>query len=172
MGLGVGRPFAAALFEAEAVAVHFEDVDVVGEPVEQGSGKAFGAEDLGPLGEGQVGCQHGRAALVALAEHLEEQLGACLGQRYEAEFIDDQQLVARDLLLEAQQLALVAGLDQLMDQSGGGDEADAVSSLACGETQRQRDVRFAGARRYQDIMPIVRRRSRFTTSGIRCVGGI
>jgi hypothetical protein len=47
-----------------------------------------------------------------------------------------------------------------------------VSSLACGETQRQRDVRFAGARRYQDIMPIVRRRSRFTTSGIRCVGGI
>jgi hypothetical protein len=25
---------------------------MVGEPVEQGSGKAFGAEDLGPFGEG------------------------------------------------------------------------------------------------------------------------
>jgi hypothetical protein len=30
VGLGVGNPFAAALFEAGAVAVHLEDVDVVG----------------------------------------------------------------------------------------------------------------------------------------------
>ncbi len=41
--------FAAALFEAEAVDVHLEDVDGVGEAVEQGSGQPFRAEDLGPL---------------------------------------------------------------------------------------------------------------------------
>ncbi len=40
-GLGVGVPFAAALFEAEAVAVHLEDVDVVGEAVEQCPGESF-----------------------------------------------------------------------------------------------------------------------------------
>ena len=143
MGLGVGRPFAAALFETEAVAVHLEDVDVVGEAVEQSSGEAFGAKDFGPFGEGQVRGQHGRAALVALAEHLEEQFGACLGKRHEAEFINDEQLVAGDLLLEAQQLPLITGLDEFMDQGGGGGEADAVSLLACGETKRQRDVGLA-----------------------------
>ena len=41
-----GAAFAAALLETEAVAVHLQDVDVVGEPVEQSAGEAFGAEDL------------------------------------------------------------------------------------------------------------------------------
>ena len=43
-----------ALFEPVTLAVHLEDVNVVGEAVEQGSGEALGAEDLGPLLEGQV----------------------------------------------------------------------------------------------------------------------
>jgi hypothetical protein len=36
------------------VAVHLKDVDVVGEAVEEGTGEAFGAEDLGPFVERQV----------------------------------------------------------------------------------------------------------------------
>ena len=44
----------------------------MGEPVEQGAGEAFGAEDLGPFLEGQVRGNHGRAAFVALTEHLEQ----------------------------------------------------------------------------------------------------
>lgn len=75
---------------------------MVREAVEQRSGETFGAEDLGPLGERQVRGQHGEATLVALAEHLKEQLGSGLRQRHEAEFIDDEQLVASDLLLKAQ----------------------------------------------------------------------
>ena len=47
-------PFAAALLEAVAVAVHLQDVYVVGEPVEQGAGQPFRAEDFGPFLEGQV----------------------------------------------------------------------------------------------------------------------
>src|SRR5258708_38276746 len=35
-----------ALFEAIAVAVHFEDVDVVGQPIEQRAGQPLGADDL------------------------------------------------------------------------------------------------------------------------------
>jgi len=44
------------LAEAVAVAVHFEDVDVVGQPIEQRAGEALGAEDLGglPIGLGLV----------------------------------------------------------------------------------------------------------------------
>ena len=144
----------------------------MGEAVEQGSGEAFGAEDFGPFLEGQVAGHQGGAALVALAENLEEQFGAGLGQRHEAQFIDDQQLIAGDLLLEAEQLLFVAGLDQFADQRGGGGEAHAMSALAGSQSQGQGDVRLAGAARYQNIMPIVRRRSRSTTSGIRCVGRI
>ena len=37
-----------------AVAGEFEDVDVMGQPVEQRAGEAFGAEDLGPFVEGEI----------------------------------------------------------------------------------------------------------------------
>ena len=56
MGSVVGGwvPFAAALLEAVAVAVHLQDVDVMGEAVEESAGEAFRTEDLGPFFEGQV----------------------------------------------------------------------------------------------------------------------
>ena len=53
--------------------MYLQDVDVVGEPVQQSSGEALRAEDLGPLVEGQVGGDQDGASLVALAEDLEEQ---------------------------------------------------------------------------------------------------
>ena len=46
--------FAATLLEAVAVAVHLQDVDVVGKPIEQGAGQPFRAEDFGPFLEGQI----------------------------------------------------------------------------------------------------------------------
>ena len=45
-----------ALFEAEAVAIHFQDVDVVGQPVEECAGEALGAEHAGPFIKWQIGC--------------------------------------------------------------------------------------------------------------------
>ena len=60
----------------------------MGEAVEESAGEALGAEHLGPFVEGQIGGDQGRAPLVALAEHLEQELGAGLGQRHEAEFVD------------------------------------------------------------------------------------
>ena len=53
---------------------------------------------------GRLGGDQDRATLVALAEHLEQQLSAGLGQRHEAGFVDDQELVAGEPLLEPQQL--------------------------------------------------------------------
>ena len=41
--------------EPVAVAVHLQDVDVMGEAVQQRSGEAFRPEHLGPLVEGEVG---------------------------------------------------------------------------------------------------------------------
>jgi len=39
---------------------------MMGEPVEESTSEAFGAEHLGPLLEGQVGGDQARSALVAL----------------------------------------------------------------------------------------------------------
>ena len=63
-----------------ALAVHLQDVDVVGEPVQQRSGEPFRAEDLDPLVEGQVGGHQDGPLLVALAEDLKKQPGTGAGQ--------------------------------------------------------------------------------------------
>src|SRR5271166_4501241 len=73
-----------------ALAVHFKNVDMMGEAIEQGAGQPLGAEDAGPFVEWQVAGHDGGAALVTLAEDLEQQFGAGLGRRHIAEFIDDQ----------------------------------------------------------------------------------
>ena len=48
----------------------------------------------------------------------------------EAKLVDDQQLEPCQLLLEVEQPPLVPGLDQLVDQRGGGGEADRQPPLA------------------------------------------
>src|SRR5271169_1736031 len=79
-----------ALFEAIAVAVHFEDVDVVCQPIEQRAGQPLGPEHAGPFVEWQVGRHDGGAAFVTLTEDLEQELGASRRQRHIAELVDDQ----------------------------------------------------------------------------------
>ena len=68
----------AALAEAVAFAVHLEDVDVVGQSVEQRAGKALGSEGLGPFVEGQIAGDQDSALLITRGDRLEEQLGAGL----------------------------------------------------------------------------------------------
>ena len=75
----VGLP---AVLEAVAVPVHFEDVDMVSEAIEERSGKPFRAKDLGPLVEGKVGGDRSRAPLVALTEDLEQKFRLGLGDGY------------------------------------------------------------------------------------------
>jgi len=67
---------ALAVFEPEAVAVELEDVNVVGKAIEQRASQALGGEHARPFVEGQVAGDDNRAALIALAEDLEQQLGA------------------------------------------------------------------------------------------------
>ena len=74
---------------------------MVGEPVEQSAGQALGAEGFGPFVEGQIAGDHGGAPLVALRDQFEEQLGASLAQRHEAQLVDDQELVSDHLFLQA-----------------------------------------------------------------------
>ena len=73
---GGGAPTPSGLLQPVAVAVHRQDADVVGEPVEQRTGQPLAAQHLGPVLERQVGGDDRGATLVSLGEHLEQQLGA------------------------------------------------------------------------------------------------
>jgi transposase len=58
-GCGLGAAFTAALLESVAVAVHLQDVDMMGKAIEEGSSETFRTENLGPLLERQVRSHHG-----------------------------------------------------------------------------------------------------------------
>ena len=73
----LGDDVLSAALKTVAVDVHLQDVDVVGEPVQQRSGQPLRPEDRGPLVEGKVGGYQDGAPLVALAEDLEEQFRSC-----------------------------------------------------------------------------------------------
>ena len=104
-----------AALEAVAVAVHLQDVHVVGEAVQQCPGEPFRAKDLGSLVEGKVGGDQDGAPFVASAEDLEEQFRPGGGQRYEPQFVDDEQPGAGQLPLEVEQPAVVPGHHEFVD---------------------------------------------------------
>ena len=86
LGVGLVRSRRGPLSESAprfaqsvALAVGFQDVDAVGEAVEQGSREPLGAQDLGPALEGQVGGDEQARALVGPADDLEEEFGSRLG---------------------------------------------------------------------------------------------
>ena len=95
--------------------------------------------------KGSLGCDQDRSTLVTLAEHLEEQLGPGLGQGHEAQFVDDQQLESGQPSLEVEQTPFVPGLDQLVDQGGGGSEAHGQSTLTRSKAETEGDMSLAGA---------------------------
>src|ERR1700731_3323801 len=86
--------------EPIALAVHLQDVDMMGEPVEQGAGEPFRAEYGSPFIERQVAGDQRGATFIALAEHLEEQFRANCRERHMAQIVDDQQLACVAVLLQ------------------------------------------------------------------------
>ena len=83
--------------------------------------------------------------LVALAEDFEQQLGAGLRERHEAEFVDDQKVILCQLLLQAQQAFFIPVLHQFMNQGSGREEADGEPLLAGRQTETEGDMGLAGA---------------------------
>jgi len=61
---------------------------------------------------------------------VEQELATGLREREVAELVDDQQLDAGELPLEAEKTLLVLGLDHLMDDCDGGGEAGLDAALA------------------------------------------
>ena len=87
----------------------------------------------------------GRAALVAVGEDVEEQLAAGAVEGHEAELVADQQVHSLKPLLQAPQLPLIAGFDQIADEIGGLAEPDPVPALCGLDAESDREMRLAGA---------------------------
>jgi hypothetical protein len=79
-------------------------------------------------------------------QDLEQQLGAAAVQMEIAELVQAEQVVAAVAGHGAAEVAFAGGLDQLVDECGGGGIADPTAGLAGGHTQADQQVALAGAR--------------------------
>jgi len=62
--------------EPEAFAVHLQDMNVMGEAVEERAGEPFRSEHARPFIERQIAGHQRRAELIALAKDIEDKLRA------------------------------------------------------------------------------------------------
>jgi hypothetical protein len=97
-----------------------------------------------------------KGAFLALGDDLEQQLGATRVQVEIPEFVEQQQVQATIAADGSGQGALVGGLDQLVDQRGGGDIADRAALLAGRHADADQQVGLAGAGRNGDRLQHLR----------------
>src|SRR5580692_262501 len=89
---------------------------MVGQAIEHGGGHLGVAEHLGPIGEGEIGGDQQRGVFVELADQVEQQLSARLAERQVAQFVDDDEIVAQQVLSQATAAAGGLFLLELIDQ--------------------------------------------------------
>ena len=90
-----------AVLEAPALVAGLDDLAVVGEPVEERGGHLGVAEDGGPFAEGEVGGDDDRGLLLEAAHQMEQQLPAGLGKRQIAQFVEHDEVHAREIVRHA-----------------------------------------------------------------------
>src|SRR5204862_7556673 len=145
--LSGGRDARAALAQPVALAFERDHGCVVDEPVDQGGGDHGVAEDLAPLLEAAVAGDGDRAAFVAARDQGEEQVGGLAFEREVADLVDDEQVVALEAAQLLLELVAILRLLQARDPLLSGRESDSVAVLAGLESERDREVRLAGAGR-------------------------
>jgi len=110
------------------------------EPVEQADGGGVLGQKPAPLVERPVGSDTQGALFVGGGDEPEQQLGAGVIEWREAQLIDDDQVVAEQVLDDAADgvvgQAPVEGLDEL----GGGEVADLASGCDGGDAERDQAV--------------------------------
>jgi len=122
-----------------------QDVGAVGDTVEEGLAEAGVGEDRRPLRERQVGGDDDGGLLCPIGDDLEEHLGSDLGQGNVAHLIEGDQVPLLPSGESAAELAVVAGFDEFVDESGDGGESDSLVLAACFDTECGHQVSLAGA---------------------------
>ena len=134
-----------AVFEAPAFVAGLDDVAVMGEAVEQRGGHLGIAEDARPFAEGEIGRDDDRGALVEPADQVEQQLAAGLGEGQIAEFVEDDEVEAGEIVGEP---SLAAGATfglEPVDEIDGVEEAAARAGADAASRDGDGQMRLAGA---------------------------
>src|SRR4051812_41834208 len=109
--------------EAVALAVHLENLRVVGQAVQKRRRHPLALEDLVPLAEGQVARHQNAAALVAVGEDSEQELNPASAHRDVSQLVADQQVGPVELRQEAVKCVLLLLLLESVDQCGRREES-------------------------------------------------
>src|SRR6516164_11593959 len=134
-----------SVFEAPALVAGFENVAVVGQPVEQCRGHLGVGEDARPFGKGEIGRQNDRGALVQPADQMKQHLPAANRERQVAQLVENDEIDADELVGEFSGLAS-AGLGlELVDQIDRSEEAHAGTVAHAIGADRYSQVTLAGA---------------------------
>src|SRR5690606_29499525 len=130
---------------AVGVAADVDDMAVVQESVDQGGSHDLVAEDLSPLLEALVRREHGRSALVAPGDHLEEEHRPGTGDRQVTDLVDDQHGGVGEHLHALGKSAGGLSFLQRCDQVGERPVIDAAPGLSGGNGEADSQVRLADA---------------------------
>ena len=87
-------------------------------PVKQCTDKSFRAKDFGPFLKSQVCGHHKTVMLIGLADDLEEQLCARLGEGNISEFINHQEMESLQLFVQSLKPLLFPALHELEENEG------------------------------------------------------
>ena len=140
-------PRGSGLFHPVAVAVGDDDVAVVQEPVEHADGGGVFGQEPAPGFEGPVRADAERASFVGSGDEPEQQLRAGVIQRREAQFVDQHEVVAQQVLDHSSDAVVGQRPVEGFDELGGGEVPNSVSCFDGGDAERDQDVGLAGAGR-------------------------
>jgi hypothetical protein len=100
-GRHLGTPFfgrSGSVFEPPAFVASFDDIAMMGEAIEQRH-RHFGiAKCVRPCAKGEIGGDDNRGPLIETADQVEEQLATGLGKWQVAEFVEDGQVLAGQVI--------------------------------------------------------------------------
>jgi len=131
---------------SKALALGGDHSGVVRQAIEQRGGELLvTAEDLDPLGEGEVGGDDDASSLVTLGEQIEEQLAAGAVEGDEAKLVEHEKIDLLESSLQASELSSVARFEQRTDDVRRAGEENASSLTSGFDAERDRQVRLAGA---------------------------
>ena len=164
-GTARGRVCSVSVFESPAGVAGLDDVAVVRQAVEHGGGHLGVTEHLRPVGEGEVGGDQQRCVLVELADQVEQQLPAGLAEWEIADFVDNDEIVAKQFLGQAAAPARGLLLFELVDEIDEIEEPSSSTATDDGGSDGNAQMGFAGSGRSSDILPGIRTSREESTIG-------
>ena len=143
---------------------------MVSETIEQRRGHLGVPEHARPFAEGEIGGDDNRGSFVEPADEMEEELAAGLGEGQIAEFIEDDEVHAGEVIGEPA-LPAVAGLGfEPIDEIDDIVEPTARAGANAASRNGDGEMGLAGSGRSSDILPGIRATGGFIIRFTRDVG--